>query len=74
MSSYAHTLVPIDHVRPNHRNARTHSKKQIQQNADHGGLARAIESQEAEDFTFLDFESQIVQGRQAAEALGNSLN
>jgi DNA modification methylase len=29
--SHTHTLVPIDHIRPHPRNARTHSKKQIRQ-------------------------------------------
>jgi DNA modification methylase len=29
--SYPHTVIPIDQIRPHPRNARTHSKKQIQQ-------------------------------------------
>jgi ParB-like chromosome segregation protein Spo0J len=29
--SHTHTIVPIDQIRPNPRNARTHSKKQIRQ-------------------------------------------
>jgi ParB-like chromosome segregation protein Spo0J len=66
--SYTHTIVPIDQIRPHPRNARTHSKKQIQQ------IAVSIRALGFAAPVLIDEDKVLIAGHgrlEAAKSLGN---